>query len=796
MASYINTMVDEISRSLNPSAKVEPKDITVCVAIRASEVNPWVLNRLKFMLQFYNPAPKFLIIDFGSEERYAEEIRDICNSSDSEVAYQYIDDKGVFSLSTARNACLSYVDTDLMFFTDIDVVQYKSFFGYLAELSTDLELLTAIRRPLFMPVYHVNRKASNEFEELDNNQKNLLLRSLGYLGQGTAFKDIFEFVAPYCNVFLIHKDFFDLSGGYCSDFRGHGSEDFEFLVRLGILSSSIPLPDSLNKDFFGPLKGSFWGGRDYVGFRRYLEALTVMTENLGLSCFHMWHEKPIGKGYWTDSNDWKRNVFNEVISLYYPKLEGIIEVDYLPRRKKALCLFNDVGSWGYFLPLRLKGYSLTKVTAVSDSILNSIYKDLENFCFQEVFIFNPYMKSHAKYRGIIEVAKSLGIKCTIIERGGLPNSIYYADEVVYGDPIYKKLDSIMSVYECQNQTVTENIIERIRSGNDVLESQDTYEDTRSRNKLLAYTNKNIFFIPLQLHDDMAVTKFTEGYITYQEFYDEILEVVSNNPDDLFIIKQHPLSKARLESTVLDNLIIASDKDNIHCLIDISSATIVYNSGVGLLSCIHNKPTFNIGNAYYSSKTLSRQVHTLSEAIALFKSEDISISKYDILKYLDWLIYERYSWFTAESIIREFSDRKSHGYKNIVVEIINLSGDSINCGSRNVSYPFSKKSYIGWKTSMNYVVNKTIPIQPKTIPAQPKNIIKKASSVKQSNDKKEIGFSHKVPKDTFMARQVTKSLSLFLSERKKKKLKEYPENFFKDSKSKFIKLCEKICMTEK
>lgn len=802
MTSYINTMVDEVSRSLRPYAKVTPNDITVCIAIRASEVNPWVIDRLKFMLQFYDPAPKFLIIDFGSEPIFANDIESICSASQSDVKYQYIDDKGVFSLSSARNACLSYVETELMFFTDIDVVQYRSFFGYLSELATDLEMLTAIRRPLFMPVYHVNQKASYEFESVDNYQKNLLLRNLGYLGQGTEYKDIFEFVAPYCNVFLIHKDFFSLSGGYCSEFRGHGSEDFEFLVRLGILSSSIPLSESLNKDFFGPLKGSFWGGRDYVGFRRYLEALTVTSENLGLSCFHIWHEKPVGKGYWTDKNDWKRNTFNEVINRYYPNLEGLIDVDFLPRSKQALCLFNDTGSWGYFLPLRLLGYRLIKITSVNDNILHDTYRDLENNVYDEIFIFNPYMKSHTKYRGIIEVAKSLNIKCTIIERGGLPNSIYYANEVVYGDPIYKELDTIMPEYQYKNKDVTERIIRKIREGNDVLESQDSYEATKHRHMLLSHTNKNIFFIPLQLNDDMAVTKFTEGYTSYQSFYMEIEDVIMNNPDDLFIIKTHPLSKDKLKSEGLDNLIIASDKDNIHCLIDIASATIIYNSGVGLLSCIHEKATFNIGNAYYSSNNLSRQVSSISEALYSYKTQDISIKHVDVVKYLDWLIYERYSWFSAESIIREFTDRKSHGYKNIMVEILNLHGSATNTGSRAQSYSFSKHSYVGWKTSMNYVVKKQTSSSSIGVnKAQPekKSVVKKdASPSKSLSNKKEVSAfvpPTMTPKNSFTAKQIKNIFSIFLSEKKLKKLNDNPERFFRDSNSKFIRYCEKYYLEE-
>lgn len=54
---------------------------------------------------------------------------------------------------------------------------------------------------------------------------------------------------------------FDISGGYCDEFRGHGSEDFEFLIRLAKLTIDIPAPKGIEKDFYGPLKTSFGGRR-------------------------------------------------------------------------------------------------------------------------------------------------------------------------------------------------------------------------------------------------------------------------------------------------------------------------------------------------------------------------------------------------------------------------------------------------------------------------------------------------------------------------------------------------------
>lgn len=310
--SYFNSPVDKITRSshkntlTNDFKRIVASDITVCLGIRVSEVTPWILERLKFTLAYYTPAPKFLIVDLGSEPEFAQKIESACQQY-TNVKYLYVDDKDTFASGKARNIAGRAAETPYIFFSDADFVYERSIFQRLADLADDLEMSVSIRRMLFMPIYHVAKEATEEFEELATfEEKHQFIQNLSFLGQQTSFKGLFEFVAPYSNAFLIHKDFFDLSGGYCDEFRGHGSEDFEYLIRLGLLSTNTPIPSSFDKDFYGPLKDSFFGNRDYSGFRRYLEVLTAPGESFGLKTFHMWHEKPATKGYWTAQNDWKK----------------------------------------------------------------------------------------------------------------------------------------------------------------------------------------------------------------------------------------------------------------------------------------------------------------------------------------------------------------------------------------------------------------------------------------------------------------------------------------------------------
>lgn len=752
-----NNTIDNLSRTIDSREKYSPKDITVCVAIRATDINPWILSRLEFLLEYYEPRPEFMIVDFGSEEKYSAQIALICKKHNAE--YLFINDMETFSAAKARNIGGKNIKTDLIFFTDIDFVYDRNIFRTLTDYSNKLELNSAKRRFLTMPIYHIGKETSQRFENIKNFQeKDIYLNTLGYLGQSTRFNQIFEFIAPYSNAFLITKEFFNLSGGYCDIFRGHGSEDFEFLIRLGVLSSNIPLPDSLNNDEYGPLGKSFFKIQNYSGFRKYLELLTLPAESLGLKAFHIWHEKPKEKGYWTAENDWKREKFNQIISHYYPNIDGILKVDFHPRNKKALCLYSDQKSWGYFLPLRSYDYTLEVCNGKNDEELYETINKIESKHYDRIFIFNPYMKSHSKFRGILELAKKNKIHITIIERGGLPNSIYYADEVVYGDKEYHKIDDVISHYDPVNLNFTENFINNIKAGKDVLETQESFKETWDKNYLLRSNSKLKIFLPLQLPDDMAVTKFTEDHIKYSEFLESIITAAKNNKDTIFIFKKHPLLKEEfILDDISENLIKIDDKANIHALIDICDATVVYNSGVGLLSCLHNKPTFNVGNVYYSTPTkLSNSVFDVCEAITLLKENNFHLtSKKDLLLFTDWLIFKKYSWFTAKSIIREFSTRKAHAYDNIMVEIINLDENIKNIGARYSDFEFSKISYLWWKSRV--IENKKI----------------------DSTDKNKF-TKHEAESDRLL-----NFYNIFLSERKAKKLKEKPMLFFKDSKNNLI-----------
>ena len=754
-----NTLLDIATAA--ESKVFSAQDITVCIGLRLSEVNPWVLDRLVFLLNYYSPAPKFLIVDFGSQSPYCSQVEKTCVEAGAD--YIYVDDKDTFSLAKSRNIAALSAKTDLILFNDVDVIFEKNVFATLAALANCNQLEVSPRRFVMFPVYHLTKWITEELWGLDDSEKDNYLKMITYKGVGANFGNYFQLVAPYSNVFLIHKKFFELSGGYCDLFRGHGSEDFEYLIRLGLLSSNIPCPQDLSTDSHGPLKPEFWEDvSDYSGFRKYTEALTIASEIMGLKCYHMFHQSPSEKGYWTQKNDWKRQNFNRIISVYYPRIEKILEQDYIARPKKALCIFSDSKQWGYFLPLRLFGYSLTVLSGKDDSRISDEYIKLGKNEYDRVFIFNPYMRSHDKYSDLLKIAKSNGINVTVIERGGLPNSIYYADEVVYGDPVYHNIGKLLETYEVKNEPQSRSLINKIRSGKSFLENQDKYED--SWKKLSDLRAKKVrIFVPLQMPQDMAVTRFTEGYSSYPEFLKGLSEAIKSNPDFIFVIKKHPLSGENIEEFSSSNVVLFADNTNIHAIINSCNYTILYNSGVGLISCIHDKPTFNIGNAYYSSENaLSNKCRNFAEAIEKIKHKQYhQPGDYNIVTYIDWLINCKYSWFHASDVVRDFGDRKSHGYDNICVDKINLDGEIKNIGNGLETFKITERSYLNHRVNMYHSKN---------------------SSAKIASTEK---------KDTILNKIEVKTNSVVCDDRRRRlirKFKNNPYQYCADSRNPIVRIC--------
>lgn len=673
------------------------KDITAVISVRAHENNPWIAERLDLMAGFYQPAPRILVVDFGSKAPFAEIIRERCAAHG--FIYHPVDDQGVFSLSIARNEGACRAETDLLYFTDIDFFSAPDHFERLADYANlhDFGIVRDI--VLNVPAYHLTEPLSNEFAAVPAAERLRYAEQLGAIAAGKSRGELTEFIAPYSNNFLCTRDFFRIVGGYDSSFRGHGSEDFELMVRMSHHTRQATLPEQIQDDLHPPTRPSFFGPRPYAGFRRLGEAVSYRAESAGFRAFHLWHPAPESDP-WRNSNDWGRLRLKSSLARYVDEPQNLIDIDFLKHPKTALCVCKNSDHGGYFLPFRTLGYRLLTLKGETEKEMAEARDLIANRKVDAFMIFNPYMKSHERFHSLFLLAKEVGIEVVVAERGALPATVYYAADVSYNDPDFTDYDNNPPAVDENALQAADDICGKIRSGSWTLEKLSDYGETIAAYAALAQTGRTKVFIPLQLADDMAVTRFVRPTQVYADFEASIGEVARQHPQVTFVVKAHPLNRDAFPQGP-DNIVVCKNDENVHAVIDSCDATVCYNSGVGLLSLIHGKPTVTIGNAFYNMEGAGRRAENLAEAIAMIADGTCGPPAPDsVRRFIAWLVTRKYSFFKAEDDIREFKHRNSHGYKDIMITHLNWNGVSMPLGRISALEVIGGKSYVNGRLGLS------------------------------------------------------------------------------------------------
>ncbi len=663
-------------------------DITVVFSVRVTDGNLWLIDRLRLFGDYYAPQVRVIVVDFGSELTHSESIEQLCETYGYQ--YKFIDDRDVFCLSKARNVGVELATTEFVFLSDPDFFFPRDVFSRLVHLANVADMGRYIDVVLMCAAYHLTARATKDLVELRNHDAmSARLEHIGFTTTYDGFGKNVEFIAPYANVFLINKKYFSLAGGYDTTFRGHGSEDFEFFIRLTRYSRFLPMPASVEVDTGGPMSKEFFGPKKLEGFRVLNSLVAVPAVLSGLKAFHLYH--PAGRNTsWKTNNDWKRNKLQAALQPLAKGMQNLLAIDHLTRSKKVICICVQAEHWGYFVPLRALGYELVPIFSETVASLEEATRMIVDGEAAALAIFNPYMTSHAKFRSLFFLAKEK-CKTIAIERGALPGTVYYSSDVAYCDPSFS--DEAFAEFEPTPRELEDAVAygKVLRTGVSTLEKNLSYEFTMRSYAPLRENSRPICFIPLQLEYDMAVTKFQRDAQQYVDFAASIDAVARKNPEIVFVVKPHPLSKSPVELSAA-NVIVAGDQDNFHALIDLASHTICYNSGVGLISIIHGKPTYTIGNAYYNRGGTGMFCDSLDAAVAQHKRAPHRPDPRTVAKLVAWLRMHRYSFFSATDDVRDFGERKSHGYKDVTVTRLVLDGQALELDRLGSDYPFSWQSF--------------------------------------------------------------------------------------------------------
>ncbi|GEM_PF-7089608 len=341
-----------ITRDPNDRSEASPpvlrlEDLTMVIALRLHEENPWVLARLKMLATWYTPMPPILIVDFGSRDGYRRQLA--AASVEGNFEHIYADEKGPFSLSAARNMGAVACQTPFIFFNDIDCFGSRDFFSRLLQHAKSIMFNCYFDKIVDIPVYHLERGSSHGTNPA---QVELSMSNSIYDNR------VVDFIAPYSNTFLCSRQFFSFIGGYNRKFKGHGSEDFEFLLRFALVSEQFPVPAAVLDDCYGPLSlESSRNERPYRGFRRLFELMALPAAEAGLRVAHLHHAGGPRRS-WKDTQKHQPRQFLQQASQYVGSRLALIEYDWLPRSVTAIVVVGRGVSLEAHLSLRLLGYRL------------------------------------------------------------------------------------------------------------------------------------------------------------------------------------------------------------------------------------------------------------------------------------------------------------------------------------------------------------------------------------------------------------------------------------------------------
>ena len=337
-----------------------PDDITMVVGVRLHAENPWVLERVALLKEYYEPAPTILVVDLGSADPFADRLASACAASG--LSYLRCDDDGTYSQARARNFGALHARTQLLFFNDIDCLGKRDLFAGLADLATAMGMGGRFDEMINLPVYHLS--ANTTAATLSGGTAPRVASAIAKAFASAAYSPRGEqtvFTAPYSNLFLCHRAFFNMTGGYNESFRGHGSEDFEYLLRFAKISGQFPMPKAVATDRYGPITGEFYEDRKtYQGYRRLFELMSFQAETSGLRMAHLHHEKPT-QDRWIANRDSDGARFRANVKPILQSDRALLDCDWLPRKHKALALILGDVDIERLLVLRLSGYRISAV---------------------------------------------------------------------------------------------------------------------------------------------------------------------------------------------------------------------------------------------------------------------------------------------------------------------------------------------------------------------------------------------------------------------------------------------------
>lgn len=294
----------------------------------------------------------------------------------------------------------------------------------------------------------------------------------------------------------------------------------------------------------------------------------------------------------------------------YPEKKGRPDVLKLESRKAKLMAIGRKDSEAY-RPLHQKLSEAFDLVFVHERDFHRPEGAIQQFYrsgYDAILFPNPY--GNSMRLAIYRMARACGIQTVVFDRGALPDAWFFdtgfnAESRSYDISVW---DHPLSDYETSR---TETYVEKLRTGMCTLEEQGSKSSVGKIHEKYGLQGRKILFAPLQRPADSVIKFFAGNIHSYKDFLEhlETLQVTLERDGEWSLLcKKHPL-----ETTIDSDILPMTDaSENVHALLDSADAVVCVNSGVGLLSILHDTPVYHFGRTFYSHPKLTRQVQSHAE----------------------------------------------------------------------------------------------------------------------------------------------------------------------------------------
>lgn len=601
------------------------KMLTVIIPLRVSEDRADASDRLLYQLEDNARPPEvdFLVVDDGSSEKWSNVIKEKCDNNSYD--YLYLNTSGSkFNFARCRNEGVTHARTPYVMFLDVDLVPYP---GFYQDVLNEIEIRRIHEDAsefLMFGVVYLTKNATNEFFKMQPRLRKQFYTQALFNNDLTRI----EKFSTGTSVTVYSRPWYMAHGGNDNDFEGWGFEDLEFNCRMIRLNKKFPLPERFDLDY-----RNFKEIVEYKGWKSIYRLFGDMTFQKGMVLFHAWHEVDKSSDYMSRSAQNKK-IFEKKLSAF---ARNDVEPDPLPMKEngKSIMFTNTIP----FVYNRMTAPYFGEIINLDverespQSVVSMVKKGFAD----RVVFFNPY--GSQRMLDIYQAVKENNVPYYVCERGALRDSVFIdpngfnAESVSYS-PAYWDREISAEALE-QARAYIEN--ERLTS--EALEEQPDRlgaSEFRRKNKLVG---KKVLFVPLQRPSDTVIKYFCGEIGTYDNFLKLVDQMSQLLPTNWVVLaKKHPLE---VEVPGLQNVKWVNDA-HVKDLLDVADATLLINSGVGLLSVMAGIKTITAGKAFYSYPGLAVEKYKASDVLDYILS-DAGPDKEKVLRFVSYLTSEFYSF---------------------------------------------------------------------------------------------------------------------------------------------------------